>query len=64
MFQQTIPAQEMNEWVSRFTGRRRFIIQPYLSFATATGIRLIFGHWSKRMTAAYGPSQESPHGKA
>lgn len=37
MFQQTIPAQEMNEWVRRFTGRRRFIIQPYLELCNRNG---------------------------
>ncbi|MGG4340376.1 YheC/YheD family protein [Paenibacillus lautus] len=37
MFQEIIPAQEMNEWVSRFTGRRRFIIQPYLELRNRNG---------------------------
>ncbi|MEC0206480.1 YheC/YheD family protein [Paenibacillus lautus] len=37
MFQQTIPMQEMNEWVRRFTGRRRFIIQPYLKLRNRDG---------------------------
>lgn len=37
MFEQTIPLQEMNDWVRSFTGRRRFIIQPFLKLRNRNG---------------------------
>lgn len=37
MFLHTIPVQEMNEWVGSFTGRRRFIIQPFLKLRNGNG---------------------------
>ncbi|MFF3924428.1 YheC/YheD family endospore coat-associated protein [Paenibacillus lactis] len=37
IFRQTIPAQELNTWVRSFTGRRRFIIQPYLQLHNQDG---------------------------
>ncbi|MFE9273878.1 YheC/YheD family protein [Paenibacillus glucanolyticus] len=37
MFEQTIPLEKMNDWVRRFTGRRRFIIQPFLKLHNRNG---------------------------
>lgn len=37
IFRKTIPVRELSAWVSKFTGHRRFIIQPYLKLTSREG---------------------------
>lgn len=67
IFRKTIPARDLSSWVSKFTGRRHFIIQPYLKLTSRKGrpfdIRVLVqknarGRWTiTGMAVRQGPAE-------
>lgn len=67
IFKTTLPTRELPFWIKKFTGRRRFIIQPYLSLSSRDGrpfdVRVLVqknarGHWTTTgMAVRQGPAE-------
>lgn len=67
IFKMTLPTCELSSWVKKFTGRRRFIIQPYLKLTSCAGkpydVRVLVqknarGRWATTgMAVRQGPAE-------